>query len=383
MNRESTSFRGRAERSFRYRNLAILAALPMLLSVLPGCEVVLFYYLLEQDDNAWSSVGEVSCDREGLRADGDLVIPILQPQDTQKTEEICSWWQLDFNDDSYRACCSGDCCEWGVGAWGTDPEDLSGDGEWCRWSGMCEVGLSCFPLPPGQDDGCPDGEAPGPNGCEPAAEALESGECRLSRLGEDCDGQHACEEPMYCSGSTMTGQCRLHVAVEGEGCLPAEVEPCLAPMQCTCQNKKECRCWDGSKGDPCEEGSCQVGLSCIAAAGDGTGKTICVEGKKGDPCKTGTCKAGLACMPTGGAGGTVAYLCVAGEFGDPCYDSSGCEPGMECIDVQLGGVGNCGIVLGQNAPCAPGSAFQICGSGMVCNTALPTPTCQPPGGEGG
>lgn len=64
-----------AGRSMRAR-VAVLLVLASLASFLPGCEVLLFYYLLGQDEDNWDTIGEVTCGPDGARADGKLVIPM-------------------------------------------------------------------------------------------------------------------------------------------------------------------------------------------------------------------------------------------------------------------------------------------------------------------
>jgi len=359
--------------------VAVLLVLASLVSFMPGCEVLLFYYLLDQDEENWDTVGEVTCGPDGARADGKLVIPILTALDEQEAEDTCSWWNLDFQNDSYQACCGGDCCEWGVGIFTTDSTTLAGDGEWCRWSGMCQEGLTCFP-PDAGTPACPEGEAVGPDGCVPEASAVESGVCRLSRLNEWCDDAHDCEDPMFCSAAWGQGECRLHVAAEGEGCLPSDVEQCLLPMKCTCPTVNDCRCWDGSKGDPCEEGSCVAGLRCLEALVNGTLKPRCVVGAAGDPCQEGTCLNGLTCMPMVVEGyPDELYRCVEGVLGDPCFSDVGCDPELQCLKGDSIPVGHCGRWLVAKEPCTPGSVTEVCASFLVCNSALPTPVCSIPG----
>ncbi len=360
----------------------VLLALTLSLPLLSGCEAVLFYFLLDTNDEDWDTVGEIRCDPDGLRADGKLVIPILEPLDEQEAEDTCSWWQLTFQDDRYQACCGGDCCEWGVGLVSTSADDLAGPGEWCRWSGMCGAGLTCFPPPAGSSP-CELGEVLGPDGCEPTAEGVaESGTCRLGQLGEWCNPSHACEEPMYCNDpeSWDGGECRLHVAVEGGGCVPAEIEPCLAPMQCACPNPSDCKCWDGSIGDPCNEGTCKEGLSCQAGTTGIKAKPTCVDGVAGDSCSLpNTCNSPLECIGYI-EGDSFVQRCVAGVKGDPCETLSTCQEGLFCIQLAGESFGHCGIFLDEQAPCDPTDEFALCREDLVCNTAYPTPVCIPAGG---
>jgi hypothetical protein len=360
----------------------MLLALPFFLSMMSGCEVVLFYYLLDQDDDEWDTVGQIRCEPEGLRADGKLAIPILEPLDEQEAEDICSWWQLSFQTDRYTACCGGDCCEWGVGAdLPVTDEELAGPGDWCRWSGMCRPGLTCFPPAPGTVD-CATGEVPGPEGCVPLEEGLaDSGTCRLGNLGEWCDATHDCEDPMYCTSQEMwgSGECRLHVAVEGGGCIPGDIEPCLPPMRCACPTPKDCKCWDGSVGDPCQQESCQAGLTCqVVVTGGTSGKLSCVDGVVGDPCNGDSCNPTLSCMPVTGEDES-GLQCVEGVAGDPCYTSATCMSGLECIQFAGRAQGVCGVFRQQAAPCDPGDRAAPCEQGLVCNTAYPTPVCEKPG----
>jgi hypothetical protein len=339
------------------RKLLVLSAF---LALLPGCEVVILYMLMtddesqewswerdvvtpergwweedvESEDTTWGwpdATPEVTCTASGLQVNGELVIPATEPVDEWFVDQHCWGGSIDYDLDGYEACCSDECCSWGVGH-PANQAGLHGDGQWCEWSGMCAAGLTCFEAPP--DSG------------------ISPGVCRKSKLKEWCDPEHGCSDLLYCAlglwqeNNKWEGICLYHVAVEGQPCIPAGGEPCLAPMQCVCPLQENCKCWDGSEGDPCQPKTCQAGLECVSAEDGEPGEARCYDGNKGDPCTTDwNCKEGLECRAL--------------------------AEGRRCVSV-----------IPLNEPCATGTPYSFCVTGAVCNTWYVPPICSLPGALG-
>ncbi len=339
------------------RKLAVLSAL---LAFLPGCEVILFYMLVSddgseswrwsgedvreddpwwEDEDVWSPDTEadpnlvpgVTCSIFGLYVDGTLVIPTTEPVDEWFVEEHCWGASIDYDLDGYSACCNDRCCSWGVGHPGNQ-YGLHQEGQWCQWSGMCALGLTCFEAEP--DSG------------------IEPGVCRLGEPGEWCDKLHGCGADMFCTlhefsdEGALEGVCQYHVAVEGQKCISGPVNTCLAPMKCACPTEDDCKCWDGSEGDPCSSESCQDGLSCNQVPAE-SGETP---------------------------------RCYDGSVGDPCGGGAPCKSGLDCADVV--GVKRCVKIIALNDPCDPEDPFARCPASGVCNTWYDEPTCSLPGKNG-
>ncbi|MBM4352315.1 MAG: hypothetical protein FJ109_00745 [Deltaproteobacteria bacterium] len=388
------------------RSACLVAALTALLFLSSGCEVVVFYYLTEGDDEessgttGWDNNGwddweppapiVVTCGSDGLWAEGTLAVTAQEPVSNQTAESVCTWYSIDYFADRYEACCRGECCSWGVGVSGSSP--LAGKGDWCYWSGMCAPGLSCFEL---------DGNR-----------AESGGTCRQGHFGEWCDTFHTCEGDLYCpldevaSNGSLEGICRYHVAVEGEKCQPAPIESCLAPMKCTCPGEGDCKCWDGSKGDPCKvDSSCMVDLKCLkmpdgqmrcgkslpvhspcdpeslqAACEPGTVCNTAFEppecrlpGHIGDAClRDEECTSDLFCFAE-------TAVCVGGEAGSPCVTPADCKNGATCLVDDSGG--HCVFYLGGGDACALDIPYEVCLPGLVCRSAVAggETTCLPPG----
>jgi hypothetical protein len=283
----------------------------------------------EEDDPV--KADEIECGPEGMLVRSELGIPLDGAGTT--ADAHCDQWRLDFFDNKYEACCDGNCCSWGVGVPGS--EGLAQEDMPCMWSGMCETDLTCF-----------------------EESMTEGATCRKGTLGEWCDSKHLCEPALYCrrasqstSAWTKEGTCMAHVAIEGHGCLPyAYANPCVAPLACSCPTLKDCRCWDGSYGDPCEAGSCEAGLFCTDQPAESD------EFNAFDP------------------------VCLQGLAGDPCPLEEPCPGELLCLTVL--GHNVCGILLEEGSPCTPESPGEICAPGFECNAGFDPPVCSGAGGGG-
>ena len=290
----------------------------------PGC--ILFG---ETEGSTANTTPEViECRADGLHADGALAVRL--DGDNAAATAHCEWWELDFYEDGYQACCAGDCCTWGVGYGAGD--GLADAGGACTWSGMCAQGLTCF------DEG--DGQ----------------GTCRLAEMGEWCDNDHACGETLFCavplssSGANGPGTCMGPVAVEGHPCDgDLTLDPCAAPMACVCPGGQDCRCWDGTEGDICHaDTDCQDGMRCV--------------------------------HPMGPGGALGPARCTVGAVGDPCVNPLDCEHQRPCQIVE--GLFTCVDTLAEGTPCDEADLLHPCTIDMVCNDALEPPTCVAPGLQG-
>ena len=288
-----------------------LAAMTLLLS---GCPVSQFYSTASLTEGEM----EISCSGQGLHVNGQLSVAVTI--DEADPDRNCDWWTIDFTTTNYRACCDNECCTWGTSE---QSEGLAQLSESCEWSGMCEFGLTCYKEDP--SDG--------------------SGTCELSKLGESCDSSHHCLAPLFCGGGTCIG----HVAVSGEQCNSGwGINPCEDPMQCVCPTGQACRCWEGVKGDPCSQGTCQAGLNCIAA--------------------------------TGGDKQSTTPRCVEGALGDPCYYDIQCLDDLVCKQTSLGHI--CIQQIPEYSPCDTEPVLEWCANPLVCNTGYQPPICVAPGDEG-
>jgi hypothetical protein len=267
-----------------------------------------------------NETGMILCTSDGLTAGGILAIPVEgTPEDA---EEICGWWSIEFFDREYEACCSGTCCTWGVGEGSLG---LATDGEVCTWAGMCEQGLTCFA----------------------EGNSKDVGVCRLARLGEDCSPNYQCGEALFCDtdGSwDSTGTCKGLIAVEGQLCATGNPNPCLDPMVCVCAPGFDCRCWDGTEGDFCVDGTCQDDMVCVD---DVPGH----HGNEGPRCSTG-------------------------ELGTLCDSSKDCLLDYTCLQTSDGE--RCVTTLGSGSYCDPNSNVDACDVGLVCNDAFMPAVCIEP-----
>ncbi len=308
----------------RTRIITLLAGLAAVSLGAPGC------VLFEETDGSPPDPAPdaIECRGDGLYADGALAIRL--DGDNGGATTLCQWWDLDFDEDGYQACCEGRCCTWGAGYGST--EGLAEAGGACTWSGMCAAGLTCF----SEDGG--------------------SGICRLAAMGEWCDNDHACDEAMFCavhlssSGSNGQGTCMGPVAVEGHPCDGGlTVNPCAAPMACVCPGGKDCRCWDGTEGDLCHaDTDCLDGMRCV--------------------------------HPMGPQGALGPARCTPGAVGDLCVNPLDCVLQRPCQLVE--GLYTCVDTLSEGTPCDEADLLHPCTVGMVCNDARVPPTCVEPGDQG-
>lgn len=355
----------------------------------------------------------VQCTAAGLWLDNQLLI---SSNPAEEASGLCQDYLLEITGPggSFNACCENACCTW-------DPPGRELPAGKCYSSADCSAGKGCF-----ENLERPDSQY---------------GICRLAREGEPCGAPEfvGCEASLFCGWDDLCYKTSLN---EGDLC-PAGDEACQWPQHCVCMKATDCRCYDGSLGDPCNSDTCEPGLYCDdfpLQAGRIAGPGTCFAGAKGDPCSADwQCDPPFSCPENGvatkcslilepgqecteaandplvfcapGAVCNAAFepsTCTgAGHNGDPCFDDSGCAAGWVCVpsmqrctDATLGSPCDDAVPCLDGATCVlaeevggacltvqqPGlqcgeaaPPFTACPVGFICNVALAIPLCLPPG----